>query len=135
MRLPCEDTPHRPTPETSSPRYIVALYAETRTQKKRPPKGDRMVKNPHDKANLFDVIFYRINTLKPQHSPVATFAPKKSVAGSTAVHFNHQCLKCKQWHIAHRLLLTEEGGIMQKKPLQRNVAGTLNSICNITTLL
>lgn len=34
MRLPCEDTPHRPTPENSSPRYIVALYAETRTQTK-----------------------------------------------------------------------------------------------------
>ena len=34
MRLPCEDTPHRPTPENSLPRYIVALYAETRTQKK-----------------------------------------------------------------------------------------------------
>lgn len=48
---------------------------------------------------------------------------------------NHQCLKCKQWHIAHRLLLTEEGGIKNKKPLQRNVAGALNSIYNITTLL
>jgi len=35
---------------------------------------------------------------------VATFAPKKAVTESTAVHFNHQCLKCKQWHIAHRQL-------------------------------
>ena len=45
------------------------------------------------------------------HSLARAFAPKKAVAGSTAVHFNHQCLKCKQWHIAHRLLLTEEGGL------------------------
>ena len=36
-----------------------------------------------------------------------TFAPKKAVAGCIAVHLNHQCPKSKQWHIAHRLLLTE----------------------------
>ncbi len=38
------------------------------------------------------------------HSLARAFAPKKAVTESTAVHFNHQCLKCKQWHIAHRLL-------------------------------
>ena len=62
---------------------------------------------------------------------VATFAPKKAVAGSTAVHLNHQSLKCKQWHIAHRLLLTEEGGIMQKKPLQRRLQGYVMGICAV----
>ena len=43
------------------------------------------------------------------HSLARAFALKKAVAGSIAVHFNHQCLKCKQWHIAHRQLLPRRG--------------------------
>lgn len=40
--------------------------------------------------------------------------------------------KCR--HITHRQTISEEDGIMQKKPLQRNVAGALNSIREITML-
>ena len=65
---------------------------------------------------------------------LAVFAPKKAVAEKLKQCYYHQWhSKCR--HITHRQTISEEDGIMQKKPLQRSVAGALNSICNITTLL